>query len=266
MLSANSSTPSSTSSSSSALPHSLLVRLVAKLDGRWQASLPMGGRRRGGGGGGGRTARSLPSIIFYRASTYRQPRTHDRVHAHARATGIINHYYLGVIFLRYNFVCLPPRVGARGLCTPRTRGRESSVSKSGAVLLSLSLLLLEFFFIVSALCPPSAFPSSLPPSSSSSVYFFTVRELSTSTFMCTHACSFVSLKLDVFPTPMTVKSGLFFLPRERSSFRGSRSTKASARNASIESRESSSTLKLYYTSSEQIVRFDRFFFVLLYFD
>lgn len=64
--------------------------------------------------------RSLPSIIFYRASTYRQPRTHHRVHAHARATRIINHYYLGVIFLRYNFVCLPPRVGARGLCTPRT--------------------------------------------------------------------------------------------------------------------------------------------------
>lgn len=109
-------------------------------------------------------------------------------------------------------------------------------------------------------------PSPPPLSSSSSVYFFTVRELSTSTFMCTHACSFVSLKLDVFPTPMTVKSGLFFLPRERSSFRGSRSTKASARNASIESRESSSTLKLYYTSSEQIVRFDRFFFLLLYFD
>lgn len=172
MLSANSSTPSSTSSSSSALPHSLLVRLVAKLDGRWQASLPMGGRRRGGGGGGGRTARSLPSIIFYRASTYRQPRTHDRVHAHARATGIINHYYLGVIFLRYNFVCLPPRVGARGLCTPRTRGRESSVSKSGAVLLSLSLsppprVLLHRLRVVSSICLP------LLPSS----FFFFLRLL-----------------------------------------------------------------------------------------
>lgn len=70
-----------------------------------------------------RTVRSLPSIIFYRASTYRQPRTHHRVHAHARAIRIINHYYLGVIFLRYNFVCLPPRVGARGLCTPRTHER-----------------------------------------------------------------------------------------------------------------------------------------------
>lgn len=160
------------SSSSSALPHSLLVRLVAKLDGRWQASLPMGGRRRGGGGGGGRTARSLPSIIFYRASTYRQPRTHDRVHAHARATGIINHYYLGVIFLRYNFVCLPPRVGARGLCTPRTRGRESSVSKSGAVLLSLSLsppprVLLHRLRVVSSICLPLLLFLLLPPSTSS---------------------------------------------------------------------------------------------------
>lgn len=174
MLSANSSTPSSTSSSSSsALPHSLLVRLVAKLDGRWQASLPMGGRRRGGGGGGGRTARSLPSIIFYRASTYRQPRTHDRVHAHARATGIINHYYLGVIFLRYNFVCLPPRVGARGLCTPRTRGRESSVSKSGAVLLSLSLSSSSSSSSSSPRCvlhlpsPPPFLLLLLPPSTSS---------------------------------------------------------------------------------------------------
>lgn len=96
-----------------------------------------GKRRKRDRDGRRRTARSLPSIIFYRASTYRQPRTHHRVHAHARATRIINHYYLGVIFLRYNFVCLPPRVGARGLCTPRTRG-QGSVSKSGAVLLSSS--------------------------------------------------------------------------------------------------------------------------------
>lgn len=181
-----------------------------------------GKRRKRDRDGRRRTARSLPSIIFYRASTYRQPRTHDRVHAHARATRIINHYYLGVIFLRYNFVCLPPRVGARGLCTPRTRG-QGSVSKSGAVLLSPPpRLLLHRLHVVSSICLlPSFFL--LVSFSSSSVYFFTVRELSTSTFMCTHACSFVSLKLDVFPTPMTVKSGLFFLPRERSSFRGSRS-------------------------------------------
>ena len=133
-----------------------------------------------------------------------------------------------------------------------------------------SRLLLHRLHVVSSICLPSFFL--LVSFSPSSVYFFTVRELSTSTFMCTHACSFVSLKLDVFPTPMTVKSGLFFLPRERSSFRGSRSN---GLHASIKSRESSSTLKLYYTSSEQIIRFDSgidslrmflFRFVLLYFD
>lgn len=121
-----------------------------------------GKRRKRDRDGRRRTARSLPSIIFYRASTYRQPRTHDRVHAHARATRIINHYYLGVIFLRYNFVCLPPRVGARGLCTPRTRGGSFR-----RVAPCSSLLLLDFFFIVSTLCPPSA---SSPPFSSSSPF------------------------------------------------------------------------------------------------
>lgn len=54
----------------------------------------------------------LPGIVI-RTRTHTLP-----IHAHAPTAGIINHYYLEVIFLRYNFVCLPPRVGARA-CTPR---------------------------------------------------------------------------------------------------------------------------------------------------
>lgn len=100
------------------------------------------GKGRKSNRGGRRMVQSLPSIIFYRASTYRQTRTQPCPRTRARRR-IINHYYLGVIFLRYNFVCLLPRVGARA-CTPRRRG-QGSVSKGGA---GSSLLVLFSFFAV----------------------------------------------------------------------------------------------------------------------
>jgi len=105
-------------------------------------------------------------------------RTDEHAHVsaltHTRPTRrVINHYYLGVIFLRYNFVCLPPRVGARA-CTPRRAGR-GTVSKSGAgpsirstpVSWSSSSFLFFFFFFFFFVC------------------FFTARELTTST-PCVH--------------------------------------------------------------------------------
>lgn len=138
---------------------------------------------------GRRTVQSLPSIIFYRASTYRQARTQSCPRTRAWQQ-IINHYYLGVIFLRYNFVCLPPRVGARA-CTPWRRG-QGSVSKSGA---GSSLFLLPSErplpprFLLRLRCVLHRLLSATTTFSRPRLLFFLlyfmVRELSTST-LCVH--------------------------------------------------------------------------------